>query len=216
MRLRAQGERIAEVEAWVARARNPGPFGDPAKFKVDAALTSSEPASVRQLRARLIALVDGYANTMQLNDGKLFVSFASGCNRIENGADVSDGEGISAVVDPAAPARAHGCQEQLALGVYKPIDRIRGRRIVAVDVERGLVAMTSLVDFGLADPRYVTTDGKQRQTSAVYPSTREQLEIFKLRDGRVARVEAISVFQPYGMPSVRTSRAIGMPLTAAR
>jgi hypothetical protein len=205
MRLRAQGERIAEVEAWVARARNPGPFGDPTQFKVDAALTSSEPASARQPRARLIALADGYANTMQLNDGKLFVPFVPGCNRIENGADVSDGKGVSAVVDPAAAARAHGCQEQLALGVYKPIDRIRGRRVAAVDVERGLVAMASLVDFSLADARYSTTDGKQRQTSALYPSTREQLEIFKLRDGRVGRVEAISVFQPYGMPSAWTS-----------
>jgi hypothetical protein len=65
--------------------------------------------------------------------------------------------------------------------------------------------MTSLVDFSLADVRYSTTDGKQRQTSAVYPSTREQLEIFKLRDGRVGRVEAISVFQPYGMPSAWSS-----------
>ena len=91
------------------------------------------------------------------------------------------------------------------MGVYKPVERIRGRRIVAVDVERGLVAMTSLVDFRLADPRYTTTDGKQRQTSALYPSTREQLEIFKLRDGRVGRVEAISIFQPYGMPSAWTS-----------
>ena len=61
--------------------------------------------------------------------------------------------------------------------------------------------MTSLADFGLSDARYLTTDGKQRQTSALYPSTRELLEIFKLRDGKVERVEAISVFQPYGMPS---------------
>jgi hypothetical protein len=201
MRLRASDQRIAEVEAWVARARNPGPFGDPAKFKIDGALTSSEPASARQPRERLIALAEGYANTMQLNDGKLFVPFVPGCSRIENGVDVSDGKGASAVVDPAAAARARGCQEQLALGVYEPIDRIRGRRVAAVDAERGVVAMTSLVDFGLADTRYLTTDGKQRQTSALYPSTREQLEIFKLRDGKVGRVEAISVFQPYGMPS---------------
>jgi hypothetical protein len=143
---------------------------------------------------------------MQLNDGKLFVPFAPGCRRIENGADVTDGKVASAVIDPAAAARARGCQAQLSLGVYKPIDRIRGRRVAAVDVARGLVVTTSLADFGIADPRYVTTDGKQRRTSVLYPSTRELLEIFKLRDGQVERVEAISVFQPYGMPSTWADR----------
>ncbi|HEU4627376.1 MAG TPA: hypothetical protein VFS52_21660 [Steroidobacteraceae bacterium] len=206
MRLRARDGRIAEVEAWVARARNPGPFGDPSKFKVDPSFTTPIAAAARQPRARLIALADGYANTMQLNDGKLFVPFVPGCSRIENGEDVSNGKGASAVVDPAAAARALGCKEQLALGVYKPIDRIRGRRIAAVDAERGLVAMTSLADFGLADVRYYTTDGKARQTSATYPSTRELLEIFKLRDGKIERVEAVSVFQPYGMLSAWTRR----------
>ena len=47
-------------------------------------------APARPPRERLIALADGYANTIQLNDGKLFVPFVPGCSRIENGADVTD------------------------------------------------------------------------------------------------------------------------------
>ena len=50
MRLRAQDQRITEVEAWVARARNPGPFGDPAKFTLDDALTAPLTAAATQPR----------------------------------------------------------------------------------------------------------------------------------------------------------------------
>jgi hypothetical protein len=199
MRLKAHDQRIAEVEAVVARARNPGPFGDAAKFKVDATLNAPVATAHRPTREGMTALAESYAKTLQLNDGTAAVPFASACRRIENGVDVSDGKGMSAVV--ASVPSARGCRAQLALGVYKPIDRIRGRRIIALDPERGLIATMSLADFGLKDTSYVTTDGRQRETQVKYPSTREMLEILELRDGQVRRVEAISVFQPYGMPS---------------
>ena len=161
VRLRVQDQKIEEVEALVARARNPGPFGDPAKFKVDATLNARLASAQRQTREGMIALAQNDSNT--------------GYRRIENGVDVKDGK--------------------------DPSDRIRSRRVVAVDPERGLIVTTSLADYGLKDTQYVTADGKQRETRVKYPSTREMLEIFKLRGGKVQLVESISVFQPYGMPS---------------
>jgi hypothetical protein len=201
MRLKVHDQRIVEVEAWVARARNPGPFGDAAKFKVDTTLNKPLASAQRATRESMIALTESYAKTLQLNDGTVAVPFAPECRRIENGVDVTDGKGVSAVVALVQTPSARGCRAQLALGVYKPIDRMRGQRVIALDLERGLIATTSLIDFALKDTSYATTDGQQRETQVKYPSTREWLEIFKVRDGQVRRVESISVFQPYGMPS---------------
>jgi hypothetical protein len=205
MRVKVRDQRIVEVEALVARARNPGPFGDAANFKVDSLLSAPLGSAQRLGRERMLALADSYAKTLQLSDGTVSVEFAPKCRRIENGVDVTDGKGASAVVAAVSTRNARGCQAQLALGVYKPIDRVRGRRVVAVDPARGLIATMSLVDFGLKDSQYVTTDGQRRETQVKYPSTREMLDVFKLRDGKVQLVESISVFQPYGMPSAWSS-----------
>jgi hypothetical protein len=81
------------------------------------------------------------------------------------------------------------------------VDRVRASRVLAVDEERGLVVATAFSDFSLTRPRYSTTDGTIRETQEKYPSSREGFEIFKIRNGKIVRVEAVSVFQPYGMPS---------------
>ena len=59
---------------------------------------------------------------------------------------------------------------------------------------------SSFADFGLAQTQYRTTDGVLRDTQDKHPSTREQLEIFRIVGGRIQRIEAISVYQPYRMP----------------
>jgi hypothetical protein len=78
---------------------------------------------------------------------------------------------------------------------------VRSRRILAVDEERGLVVATAFSDFAIDRPHYSTTDGTIRETQEKYPSSREGVEVFKIRNGKIARVEAVSVFQPYGMRS---------------
>lgn len=201
MRLKVVDRRIAEVETVVARERNPGPFGEPAKFAVDAAFLKPLAERERTPRERMIALVDGYASTMQLNDGTLFTQFARGCQRTENGQVVTRGNASSAVIVAGAGNIAQGCEAQLRAGLYKPVDRVRDRRIVAVDEERGLVVATRFADHAVRTTRYTSADGKQRETQDKYPSARELFEIYKVRNGRIERIEAISVFQPYHMPS---------------
>jgi hypothetical protein len=201
VRLKVDGGKISEVESAVARKFNPGPFGDPATFKLDPLLDQVLPPSLRSPRERMETLVEGYYGTKQLNDGRLFTQFDDACLRRENGVDVTDGVGTAAVIAPAKATGVKGCEAQFKLGLYKPVDRIRGRRILAVDEERGLVAATAIADYSLAVPRYTTTDGTIRETQDKYPSSREGLEIFKIRNGRIVRVEAVSVFQTYGTPS---------------
>ena len=87
------------------------------------------------------------------------------------------------------------------LGLYRPVDRIRGRRVLAVDEERGLVIMASIADFGLAQREYTLADGKKVESDRFHAFSRELFEVYKIGSaGRVVAVEAVSVDQPYGMP----------------
>jgi hypothetical protein len=200
MRLKAEGGKVAEVETLVARARNPGPFGDVTRFKIDSVLRASLPAKERQTRESMVQLVERYTD-MMVKGGAEPGAFDRRCSRVENGATVSEGSSSPAVVAKVDGRTARGCHAQLALGVYKPLEQIRNRRVAAIDTDRGLIATLSLADYPLRETQYVTADGRQRDTQDKYPSTRELLEIFKVRDGKVQRVEALSIFQPYGMPS---------------
>jgi hypothetical protein len=201
VRLKVADGRISESETWIARKLNPGPFGDPASFKVDPMFDQLLTPALRQPRERMIALVEGYYATKQLNDGTLFTQFDDACVRRDNGVEVTDGVGSAAVVASAKTFNVKGCEGQFKAGLYKPVDRVRSRRIVAVDEERGLVAATAFSDFTLERPRYSSSDGTVRETQEKYPSSRETLDIFKIRNGKIVRVDAVSVFQPYRMPS---------------
>ena len=200
VRLRVVNQRIADVETWIERARNPGPFGDTARFAVDPLFNETLPAAARSSSRRMAALVEGYAATVQQNDGRLHAAFDPACLRRENGVEVTRGETGSAVIAKAAGQFAQGCEAQLRLGLYRPVDRLRDLRILAVDEARGLVVASSFADFALRQTQYTTTDGKVRETQDKYPSTRELLEIYRIRDGRIQRIESVSVFQPYRMP----------------
>ncbi len=201
VRLKVSDGRISEVESAVSRKLNPGPFGDPAAYRLDPLFDQVLPPALRQPRERMEALVEGYYSTKQLNDGTLFTQFDPTCSRRDNGLDVTDGAGNAAVIAPAGATGVKGCEAQFKLGLYRPVDRVRSRRILAVDEERGLIVATAFADFAVDVPRYSTTDGTIREVQGKYPSSRESIDVFKIRNGKIVRVEAVSVFQPYGMRS---------------
>ncbi len=67
---------------------------------------------------------------------------------------------------------AQGCEAQLKLGLYRPLDRLRGHRVVAVDEERGLVVTASIADFSMAQRQYTLTDGRKVEAQAVHACAR--------------------------------------------
>jgi len=200
VRLKTRGARVADVEVIVARERNPGPWGDAKSFKVDARFEAVVPAGQRSSRKQLIAAVQGYADTVQRNDGALHTRFEPGCQRTENGVVVSQGEVGSIGLVKAPGQFAQGCEAQLKLGLYRPVDRLRGRRVLGVDEERGLVILASVADFGLAQRQYTLADGRKVESDRFHAMSRELFEVYKVVGGRIQAVEAISVDQPYGMP----------------
>jgi hypothetical protein len=200
VRLKMKGAKVAEAEVIVARERNPGPWGDPKKFAVDARFEAVLPAGQRTARKDLVAAAQGYAETMQRNDGTLKAKFEPACTRAENGVVVSQGD-VGSIGLVKSPGKfAQGCEAQLKLGLYRPVDRVRGRRVLAVDEERGLVIMASVADFGLAQRKYTLTDGKEVESDRFHAMARELFEVYKIAGGRIQAIEAVSVDQPYGMP----------------
>ncbi len=200
VRLKFRGAKISEAEIIVARERNPGPWDDAKKFAVDARFEATVPVGQRSSRKQLIAAVQGYARTVERNDGSLHARFEPTCTRTENGVVVSAGEVGSIGLVKSPGQYAQGCEAQLKLGLYRPVDRLRGRRVLGVDEERGLVLMASVADFGLAQRQYTLTDGRKVESDRFHAMSRELFEIYRIADGRIQAVEAVSVDQPYGMP----------------
>ncbi|MEY2854029.1 MAG: hypothetical protein RL030_1161 [Pseudomonadota bacterium] len=201
LRLKVQGRRIAEVEVSAARERNPGPFGDPKKFALDPAFSVELPASERSSRRKMLALVGDYQDSVQRNDGRVLTRLQPDCVRRENGVNVSAGDIGSAGIVKAPGSFATGCEAQLKLGLYFPVDAVRGRRVLAVDEARGLVVTSSFADFGFAKTSYTLADGRSVETSDRHPMARELHEVYRIRGGRIASIDAVSVFQPYRMTS---------------
>ncbi len=192
MRIKVAGGKIAEAEAVIDPKGSPGPFGDPDKAAYDPSFGQIEPAATRRTRAQLIALANGYYSTMQLNNGKIFTRFDPDCQRRENG--LSTTEGSAAYVVP-------GCEAQFKLGLYKIDDRLRDRRFPIVDVARGVVVAAAFIDHAARADQFTSTDGKVHPAFVKFPNSLGLIEAFKIRNGKIYRIEAVFTMLPYYMPS---------------
>ena len=202
----AGGDRISEIEQLVARnadawKRVEERGGPRAQF------VTAVPESQRMSRADLITTANKYFSGMQQNDGKGDYPFADDCNRIENGSLTTNQPTPSGEKRPD-PATATGysgqwsCLEQFKSGLLHFVTRIRDRRYVAVDRERGLVFAFAFFDHSAGDTRNFTTPtGRAVSAGPVQPWTWEIAELFKVENGKLGQIEAILDRSPYGMTS---------------
>jgi hypothetical protein len=203
MRMKIVDRKIAEVETIVDRKGNgPGPFGDPTKMTELPLMKEDVPAEQRTPRQRMIALADGYDNTLQLNDGHIYTIFDPACSRRENGVWTAN--------DPHPDANATGllavagkisCEQGFKLGNYHWDDRLRARRFPLVDEEKGLVLAAGFIDHSGRLKKYTTTDGVIHDSPMKSPHSFCLLEMFKIIDGKIRHAEAIFITVPYNMPS---------------
>ncbi|MGA8869606.1 MAG: hypothetical protein WA434_04625 [Candidatus Acidiferrales bacterium] len=201
LRMRVEDHKISEVETIVDRkGMGPGPFGDPATMQPLPILLADVPPDQRTLRAKMIALVDGYFNTLQLNDGHIFTVFDPACSRRENGVwTASDPH-----PDPKSSYSQFGkysCEEGFKLGNYRWDDRLRARRFPLQDEEKGLILAGGFIDHSGRLEKYTTTDGVVHDTPLKSPHSFCFLELFKIVDGRIRHAEAVFITVPYDMPS---------------
>jgi hypothetical protein len=195
MRLKIHDGRITEVETVIERKGGmPAPFGDPSKLVHDPAFSQLLQPAERRGRERLRDVAYGYFSTIARNDGDLLTLFDNDCQRLENGISTTSGSYGSA-------ALAQGCESQFKLGYFNINKRVRQRHFFLIDTERGVVVSSGFFDHDNSYDTYQTTDGKSHATLLKYPNSLSLMEAFKIRNGRIYRIEAIFTYVPYYMHS---------------
>ena len=108
-------------------------------------------------------------------------------------------------------SNAWGCKKQFESGLMHFVSRIRDRRFVAVDRERGIVFTFNFFDHGAGKTRYFNTpDGRDVVVGPTEPWTWQQAELFKIEKGKIRRIEAVLQRCPYGMNSGWSTYEQGM------
>ena len=206
VRLKVVNRRIEEIETLVIRneaaAKSLDAIGGPR-----AAWTAAVPPAERHTRADLVRIANMYFSGIEKNDGRGVYPIADSCARLENGA-VTAGD-PSSVLGPAAAAAAarlaparSGCRQQFESGVFFYVTRIRDRRFVLVDPERGLAFAFAFFDNGSGDARNGTlADGRKVVSGPAIPWTWQIAEVFKIERGLIGPVESVLHQVPYGMGS---------------
>jgi len=200
LRIALAAGKIAEVETIICRPHELGPFPQIDDVRTPRALLQADvPEAERTPRDRMIALADGYFDTLQLNDGELFTHFTDDCDRIENGLQTTN------VQIEGYPIAAMGTADQFRLGQYVYDDRLRDRRYPLVDEEKGIVMAAGFIDHSGKLTDITWTDGSRHKSIFTFPHSFVLLEIFKIVGGKIAAVEAVFVTVPYNMISPWTA-----------
>jgi hypothetical protein len=206
LRLKIDKAQIAEVETLVVRkeraAQNFEKLGKPNPVFLE----TIRPGD-RASREDLIKTANMYFTGMQQNDGKGVYPFTDDCNRIENGSQTTNVPTPTGETRPD-PATATGysgqwgCKEQFQSGLLHFVTRIRDRRYVAVDPERGLVFSFAFFDHSAGKTRtFQTPNGRTVTAGPNQPWTWELAEMFRIENGKLRQIEAILDRAPYGMNS---------------
>jgi hypothetical protein len=217
LRLKVDNRRISEVETLVAHSEN-GAKNLEAIGKPREAFFRATPAADRVSRAELVRVANMYFSGMQLNDGKGTYPFADDCDRLENGGQTTNAKagrgGVTVKPDPKTATSYSAmwtCREQFESGLLHFVSRIRDRRYVAVDEERGLVVAFAFFDHDAGASRHFKTpDGRAVTAGPTVPWTWEIAELFKVEKGLLHEIEAILERAPYGMTSGWSSWEAGM------
>ena len=197
VRIHVQDGAIDEIESVVHRRTSlPAPFGDVAKMVHDSEFNAILPPEQRRPRERMLAIADGYFSTVELNDGQVLTEFTDDCARLENG--ISTTAPTPGSTGGNAAAIASGCRAQFELGLYRINKRVR-RDFFIIDEERGVAVGRGFFDHANEWDRYLLTNGRELRTALKWPNSITLLEAFRVRDGKISRIEAVFTYVPYFM-----------------
>jgi hypothetical protein len=147
------------------------------------------PKAKRPSREELIATANLYFSGLQRNDGKGYYPFTDDCDRYENGMHSTNVPMRNPVT---GQTEVMSCKKQFEVALRNIVSRVRDRRFVAVDRERGIVFA-----FGFFDHENINW-------------TWQLGELFKIEDGKIRRIEAIFQRAPYGINSGWSTYEQGM------
>jgi hypothetical protein len=203
-RLRVINHQITEMESVVARlstTQGGSSFGTPKDASIDDAprkqFLTELPVAARRTPAELSAIVNGYFTGLEGNTGDKPPAFAEDCHRLENETPTTNVP-VAAGSQPGAANLP--CAKAFGLGYYHEDTRLRNRRILAVDTERGLVYAAVFFDHDATVRSYKLKDGREVKVRNTGPWTWMIHEIFEINAaGQISQVEAVLLSVPYGM-----------------
>jgi hypothetical protein len=215
IRLKIEDGLISEAEQLVIRADSGMGGGNmpPAAVNIERGVEphpiyrEAIPESERPSREDLIVVANKYFTGMQKNDGMGDYPFTDDCHRLENGMETTNAPLRPGQTKPdpktsTSYSTAWGCKEQYDSGLLHFVTRIRDRRFVAVDRERGIVFAFGFFDHAAGKTRHFTThDGRQISSGPIAPWTWQIAELFRIENNQIRRVEAVLQKVPYGMNS---------------
>jgi hypothetical protein len=133
------------------------------------------PENKRPTREEYVKTANYYFAGLAHNDGKGYYPFTDDCVRFENGM-------ITTAQENGKPVLG-ACKKQFETGLKGIVDRVRDRRFVAVDRERGIVFAFAFFDHYRIN------------------WTWQLAELFKIENGEISRIEAAFQRAPFGTPS---------------
>jgi hypothetical protein len=194
VRLKVRDRRIVEIEHVISTRRYlssaPTPFEDPQKFQRDPYRAQEIAPERRSDRKTIIALGDGYFETLEKNNGEIRnTRFAPEALRYENGMIFPD------------------IEKGFKSGFYAFNDQVR-RTPLLVDEARGIVLFRAFIDHKGVLDEYRLTDGKTQKSFFREPQSWTLLEMFKVEGGQITGVEANFIQVPYKQGSPWEKRAV--------
>lgn len=201
IRLKIEHRLIREVETIVVR--DPGAAqAIEAIGKPDPVLLAPLNASERRSRDELIAIANKYSEGIEHNNGDL-IPFDPDCNRIQNGVQTTNNPNLKVDPNNSWTPTSLGCKDQLNTRFFSFVRKIYPRRFLVVDEERGIVFGLFLFHI----PGTVTSVDVPGHGSIAIPlpyqapTTLDIAELYKIRNGKIWKVEALQTNVPYGTPS---------------
>jgi hypothetical protein len=216
-RLRLASHRITEIESIASRLSatlGGGPSGlareDQLGESPRAQFVTPLPANERHSREQLAQIVNSYFTGIENNTGDKPPPFAADCLRLENGTRTT-GRPVAAGAEPG-PLN-FGCGEAFRLGYYHEDTRLRNRRVLAIDEERGLVYTGVFLDHDATIRSYKLKDGRTATVRNAAPWTWMAHEVFQVNgSGQLSQIEAVLLSVPYGMrPGWNTGQHLPSP-----
>ncbi|MGD0337537.1 MAG: hypothetical protein ABSB78_01975 [Bacteroidota bacterium] len=197
LRLKIENNVITEIETIVARD-TAGALRIEKLVKPHPVFLETVPVAERASREELIKTANMYFTGLEKNDGKGVYPFTENCNRIENGNQTTNNPSLN---PGPFDVGALGCKEQFESGFFRFVTRIRDRRFMVVDEERGLVFAFVFFDHAGNVHNVQLTNGTTIPIGVIRPWTWEIAELFKIEKGLIRQIEAIVWESPYGMNS---------------
>ena len=191
LRLKVVNRQITEIESIVVRPQMPA--GPPGAAKTAPAFPNAFdtleklgvphhlyaeaiPPDERMSRKDLIRVANMYFSGMEKNDGKGEYPFTDDCDRLEGGMQTTNAPLRPGQIKPDPKtaevySTAWGCKEQFQSGLIHFVWRVRDRRFVVVDRERGLVFSFAFFDHALGrDRTFQTPDGHTVTHGPIQPN----------------------------------------------